>query len=458
MSDYDVFVSHASEDKADVARPLAALLIQTGLSVWIDEAELKLGDSLRRSIDSGLASSRFGVVILSKSFFAKEWPQKELDALVAREDGSEKVILPVWHNITANEIARFSPLLADRLGVKTENGLPAVVAAISNAVGRSPNSSARRPQATTTSSVDTNAISESPRGALEPGARRIDQLVVELIDYVTEIADSQSEIVGVRTGLSDLDRLLSGLSPGELYVSAALPSIGNTTLALNVVSHVAVSEGLPVVYFSPHATGKEILNRLIASTGRIDRRGLLVGQLNEDEWKRFASTVEKVHNAPIYIDDSSVLTVDHILRQSREIKTSAGAIGLIVIDSLETLAPEHAKPEDNAIRSLRFLAKELQCPLLLLMSVSRATLDARASKRPILKDLSARDAIERYASAVFCLYRDDYYNPDTAKPGILELIVASNRTGPTATIELAFMKTIGRLENLTYAPNAKNDA
>lgn len=134
---YDVFVSHASEDKDDVARPLAAHLESLGLRVWFDECQLTLGDSLRRNIDRGLIESRFGVVILSPAFFAKEWPNKELDGLVAREDGRGKVILPIWHKITATDIGRFSPILADKLAISTDRGLPVVANSIAQAVNNS---------------------------------------------------------------------------------------------------------------------------------------------------------------------------------------------------------------------------------------------------------------------------------------------------------------------------------
>ena len=110
---YDVFISHASEDKEEIARPLATLLQARGLKVWLDEMNLTLGDSLRRNIDLGLTSSRFGLVILSPSFLSKEWPQKELDGLVARENDSTKVILPIWHKVSRDEIVKYSPILAD---------------------------------------------------------------------------------------------------------------------------------------------------------------------------------------------------------------------------------------------------------------------------------------------------------------------------------------------------------
>ena len=121
--EYDVFISYASEDKTDIALPLAVHLRHLGLKVWLDEFELTLGDSLRRNIDRGLSQSRCGVVILSPAFFSKEWPNKELDGIVVREDGRDKDILPIWHNFSADDILKFSPTLADKLAVSTSRGL-----------------------------------------------------------------------------------------------------------------------------------------------------------------------------------------------------------------------------------------------------------------------------------------------------------------------------------------------
>lgn len=120
---WDVFISHASEDKEEIALPLANFLTKNGLKVWLDKHEIFIGDSLRRKIDEGLANSRFGIVILSKNFFEKEWPKKELDALVSREDGREKVILPIWHKVSKSFISQHSPLLSDKLAISSEKGL-----------------------------------------------------------------------------------------------------------------------------------------------------------------------------------------------------------------------------------------------------------------------------------------------------------------------------------------------
>lgn len=132
--EFDVFISHASEDKDAIAGPLAEALTQHGLTVWYDKMQLTVGDSLRRSIDLGLARSRFGIVILSANFFLKHWPQQELNGLAAKEVSGQKVILPVWHGINREEIARESPILADRLGVKTSDGLPQVVESLLAAI------------------------------------------------------------------------------------------------------------------------------------------------------------------------------------------------------------------------------------------------------------------------------------------------------------------------------------
>jgi hypothetical protein len=134
-SEYDAFICHAAEDKTDVAQPLAERLQQLGYKVWYDRFVLQLGDSLRRKIDEGLARSRFGIVILSSGFFAKEWPQRELDGLVAREIGGIKVILPVWHRIDHSGVAAQSPTLADRVAARTEDGLDNVILKITEALG-----------------------------------------------------------------------------------------------------------------------------------------------------------------------------------------------------------------------------------------------------------------------------------------------------------------------------------
>lgn len=456
MNQYDVFISHASEDKLDVVRPLASLLLQAGLSVWIDEAELVLGDSLRRKIEQGLVRSSFGVVVLSRAFFAKEWPQKELDALVAREEGQESVILPVWHHLSASDVRIYSPLLADRLGTRTDLGLQTVAGAIVRAVrSRRSCSDGAAEQSVDRSVAGVRPADQNQRLSVG-GPKRIDQLIVEFIDRVAEASDCDSEVVGVRTGFSDLDRLLSGLKPGRLYVVAARPSMGSTTFALNVVAHVATVEQLPVVYFSPLVSNQDLLNRLIASVGRIDRRRLTVGQLSDEEWKRLPEATKMIHGAPLYIDDTAPMTIEHIIHHSRATKINAGAVGLVVIDCFETLAPQQSQSKIEYPRLLNQLARELHCPVMLLVTASHAV-DIQGDRHPSETDLPVREAIEQFATTILYLYRDDYYNQYSTVPGLVEVIVGRNRDGFIGRIHLSLMKAIGRMENITYDEAQRGD-
>ncbi len=187
--DYDLFISHASEDKETIVRPLARQLQQLGLRVWLDECELTLGDSLRRKIDYALSRSRYGIVVLSPNFFSKEWPHKELDGLVAREDGREKVILPIWHNVTAADVVKFSPILAGKVAVSTSRGIEQVAASILEAVRH-----------TSVNAVDTIAtVSDAETASLEqirqsvpssPTSRELRRSIYRLESHLVRYPDS----------------------------------------------------------------------------------------------------------------------------------------------------------------------------------------------------------------------------------------------------------------------------
>lgn len=442
---YDVFISHASEDKAEVARPLAVLLVKAGLRVWLDEAELVLGDSLRRKIDSGLASSRFGVVVLSKQFFSKEWPQKELDGLAAKETNGSRVILPVWHNITAEEIASHSPILADRLSIRTDAGLSSVAAAVLRATTRTSN----------VDSVDSPIAANSGESTGDPRVeelleidmpKSIDQLLVELVDSVTDAAEQQVEVTGLRTGFYDIDRFVGGLHPGDVHVVAARPAMGRTTFVLNIAEHVSIAEGLPVLFFAPMDRSAELTNRLLASVSRIDRRRLSTGQLSEDEWKRFAEAVPRVREAPLYFHDSPALTLDAVVDRTMRLRAKIGALGLLVIDSGWELVAMAAE-SGSEMRRLRQLARDANCAVLFVVQVMRSV-ETRIDKRPTMQDLPMADQLVENSGAVFFLYRDDHYNRDSVQPGVMEVLIAKSRGSPRGVVRLAFMGPISRIDNL----------
>lgn len=431
----DVFISHASEDKTSVARPLSDLLRQMGLRVWLDEAELRIGDSLRRSIDSGLARCRFGVVIVSPNFLSKEWPQKELDALVARENGSEKVILPVWHDMSRGELAKRSPLLADRLAGDTRHGLEQVAAEIVRAVKEEATSS---------------AISVSVR------VRDVSDLLVSLLDEIQERADSpEPHLSGISTGFRDIDVMCSGLQPGSLVTLAGMQLSGKTSFAVNVAQHVSVSEGLPVIFFSLTERPDSVLRRFICAMARIEPFDLSAARLPEEGWSALVEAVERMRNAPLKIVHSPTLSFSDLEAALKtEVANFGGAAGLVVIDSLEFLQDGSGKfVGAEALIGLRRTAAHLNVPILLLAHVDSTD---RIDPRPVLSDLELGMRIVQISDSIMFLHRnrDVGHDMDT-----VEVIFAKQKGGfPTGTVLLGFQHRFGTFSQLVTRGAASTPA
>lgn len=426
---YDVFISHASEDKEEIARPLATLLQARGLKVWLDEMNLTLGDSLRRNIDLGLTSSRFGLVILSPSFLSKEWPQKELDGLVARENDSTKVILPIWHKVSRDEIVKYSPILADKLAAPTSKGLGYVVDQVVNAVGRVDN---RKPS--------DKYEEERPRG------RDVDELVVDMLDRIMELSDHDFPgFTGVATGFLDIDNLINGLQPGTLTILAGRPLSGKSAFALAVAQHVGTVEGLPVAFFSMATKASHTTERLVCTLGRIEPTHLRTGQLVDEEWPKLTEAIERLRHASIYICDNPTTSVHDIISESRQRAKSWGAIGTIIIDSIQHLA-ENKKNIEETCRELKQLARELNCPVLATSTLHLPT-EKRLDPRPILEDFYQMGAVDLHSDVVLLSYRDESQKLTQSGTRTMEVIVAKQRdlSGP-ATVRLS-ISPIGSIEN-----------
>ena len=303
----------------------------------------------------------------------------------------------------------------------------------------------------------------------EEGARQrqgfqpINQLVVSLIDRVTELYENGAEdVTGVRSGFFDLDRNTAGLQKGDLLVLAARPSMGKTAFALNIAENVAVHEGLPVLVFSMEMGAAQLALRLVGSLGRIDQTHLRTGKLGDDEWGRLAEAVDKLKQVQIFIDETPALTVAELRARARRMaRQFGGTLGLIVIDYLQLMSGSSSGDENRATelgeisRGLKGLAKELQCPVIALSQLNRSV-ETRNDKRPMMSDLRESGAIEQDADVIMFIYRDDYYNKENSKePGVTEIIIAKQRNGPVGTVKLAFLKPMTRFENL--APEYGNE-
>lgn len=429
--DFDVFISHASEDKAGVARPLREILTARGLRVWLDETELRLGDSLRRSIDLGLARSRFGVVVLSHSFFAKEWPRKELDALVALEDGSQKVILPIWHGVTRSDIAAYSPLLADKLAASTKDGLDYVVEEVIKAI---------RPAV----GSDRDANRRTNKTSLND----VNAMLVSFMDHIMELADAPDPgVTGVPSGLRDLDVLTTGLQASSLVVVSGRPSSGRTFLCCSFVNHVATTEGLPVMMFTPNESASDITRRLICSAGRINTSHVRTGRLTDDEWPLLVEAIERLRQANLVVDDASHLTVSEIEERAQRQCDAMGGLGMVVVDSIAPLVEDHRDDGqfERAIYRLKRLARHLRCPVVVVVDCEGSS---RADQRPMLSDLVGQEAVERHADLVLLVHQRTRRDGSSLVNPV-EVVVARQRTGlPIGTVLLGFRADSGTFEVL----------
>jgi replicative DNA helicase len=293
------------------------------------------------------------------------------------------------------------------------------------------------------------------------GFQPMDQLVMALIDRVTELAENGAEdVTGVRSGFYELDRMTAGLQPGDLIVLAARPSMGKTALALNIAEHVAVSEGLPAVVFSMEMGASQLALRMVGSLGRIDQSGLRTGRLRDDEWGRLTEAVDKLSKASIFIDETPALSPAELRARARRQARVCGKLGLIVVDYLQLMSGSSRSEENRATelgeisRGLKALAKELQCPVLALSQLNRSV-ESRNDKRPMMSDLRESGAIEQDADVIMFIYRDEYYNKDSKEPGVAEIIIAKQRNGPVGTSKLTFLKPLTKFDNM--APGNSGD-
>ena len=287
------------------------------------------------------------------------------------------------------------------------------------------------------------------------GFQSMDQLVMQLIDRVTELAENGAEdVTGVRTGFYELDRQTAGLQPGDLIVLAARPSMGKTAFALNIAENVAVQEGLPVVVFSMEMGAAQLALRMVGSLGRIDQQHLRTGRLTDEEWARLSETVERMRNVQLYIDETPGLSPGELRARARRQARQCGQVGLIIIDYLQLMSGNGGNEENRATvigeisRGLKALAKELKCPVIALSQLNRSV-ETRTDKRPMMSDLRESGAIEQDADVIMFIYRDEYYTKEACKePGVAEIIIAKQRNGPVGTVKLAFQRMHTKFENL----------
>ncbi len=306
---------------------------------------------------------------------------------------------------------------------------------------------------------DTHELLDSAeQNILEIAGRRnigglvpIKQVLGDTLEKIEYLSSKKGSITGVPSFFTDLDNMTSGWQPSDLIIVAARPSMGKTSFCLNIALNAAIRAKTPVAIFSLEMSREQLVQRLMSSEAMIDQHKLRTGRLLDEEWVRLTKAVQPLSTANLYIDDTPAISILELRARARRLKAEKG-LGLIVIDYLQLMQlgrrNENRQQEISEIsRSLKALARELNVPVIALSQLSRAV-EQTSEKKPALSHLRESGALEQDADLVMFIYRDEYYNPNTDRPGIAELIIAKHRNGPTGTVELGFIKEFTKFVNL----------
>ena len=286
----------------------------------------------------------------------------------------------------------------------------------------------------------------------QKGFTALKDILVESFAEIEKLYNQKEPITGVPTGFSDLDYKTAGLHNSDLVLVAARPAMGKSAFALNIATNAAVKSKVPVAIFNLEMSKSQLVSRILCSEAMVDSNKVRTGKIEEDDWVKLATALGPLSEAPIYIDDTPGITVAEIRAKCRKLKIEKG-IGLIVIDYLQLIQGNSKRNSSREqeiseiSRSLKILAKELDVPVIALSQLSRAA-EQRADHRPMLSDLRESGAIEQDADIVMFLYRDDYYNEDTEKKNIAEVILAKHRGGSTRTVELLWLGNYTKFVNI----------
>jgi len=289
------------------------------------------------------------------------------------------------------------------------------------------------------------------RGARGPGFKALKDILPDAIDRLDVLSHSDSEITGVSTGFTAMDEMTAGLQRGELVVIAGRPSMGKSTLAVNIAENAALGHQIAAAIFSMEMSAEQLTFRMISSIGRVHQSGLRRGKLSDSDWSRIDSAVSMMSTAPIFIDDSPGLTPTEVRARARRLKREHG-LGLIIVDYLQLMqvagTVENRATEISEIsRSLKALAKELDLPVIAISQLNRSV-EQRVDKKPVMSDLRESGAIEQDADLIVFIFREEVYDKETPRKGIADIIIGKQRNGPVGEFRLTFLGEFTKFENL----------
>ena len=283
----------------------------------------------------------------------------------------------------------------------------------------------------------------------------IKEIIFSTLDKIDEMHKAKGGITGLSTGFTNLDKLTGGFQRSDLILIAARPSMGKTAFVLNVAQHMATRDKKSVAIFSLEMPREQLAMRMMCAEGLIDSQHFRTGAMSNDEWKNLVDAADRLSASPMFIDDTAGVNAVELRNKARRISKDHG-LDCIIIDYLQLMdGGAHSRIDNrqqqisDISRSLKALARELKVPVIALSQLSRGP-ESRTSRKPMLSDLRESGSLEQDADMVAFLYREDYYNPETEKKNLTELIIAKNRNGPTETVELYFHKNFTRFTD--YSP------
>ena len=290
------------------------------------------------------------------------------------------------------------------------------------------------------------------------GFKSLKSILPEAVDRIDVLHQSEGDITGIPTGYNEFDKMTAGLQPGDLIVIAGRPSMGKTTLAVNIAENAAIGTQVPTAIFSMEMPSQQLAFRMISSLGRVDQTHLRTGRFPDEDWSRINTAVQLMSEAPIFIDDTPGLSPTEIRARARRLQREHG-LGLIVVDYLQLMAvpgsKENRATEISEIsRSLKALAKELSVPIIALSQLNRSV-EQRTDKRPVMSDLRESGAIEQDADLILFIYREEVYNQETPRKGIADIAIAKQRNGPIGDFPLTFVGRYTKFEN--WVPDTYGD-
>jgi len=332
-----------------------------------------------------------------------------------------------------------------------ENAILRHLIEIGGDIATSAHESEGRPVSELVDLAEQRVFEIADRGASGKGFKAVKDILPDAIDRLDVLSHSDEEITGVSTGFNAMDDMTAGLQRGELIVIAGRPSMGKTTLAVNIAENAAIGHQIPTAIFSMEMSAEQLTFRMIGSIGRVNQGGLRRGKLSDADWSRIDSAVSMMSSAPIFIDDSGSLSPTEVRARARRLKREQD-LGLIIVDYLQLMqvsgTVENRATEISEIsRALKALAKELELPVIALSQLNRGV-EQRVDKRPVMSDLRESGAIEQDADVIVFIYREEVYDKDTPRKGVADIIIGKQRNGPVGEFHLTFLGEFTKFENL----------